>query len=67
MKRPDTYHHGNLRQALLEAVRALINEAGVEKLTLRSDGGVTVTHAAVQHHCTARSNKAMDLLHASSA
>lgn len=51
MKRPDSYHHGNLRQALLEAARGLINEAGVEKLTLREIARrAGVTTGAPYHH-----------------
>jgi AcrR family transcriptional regulator len=51
MKRPDSYHHGNLRQALLEAARGLINEAGVEKLTLREVARrAGVTTGAPYHH-----------------
>jgi AcrR family transcriptional regulator len=51
MKRPDSYHHGNLRQALLEAARDLINEAGVEKLNLREVARrAGVTTGAPYHH-----------------
>lgn len=51
MKRPDAYHHGNLRQALLEAARSLINEAGVEALTLREVARrAGVTTGAPYHH-----------------
>ncbi len=51
MKRPDTYHHGNLRQALLEAARVLIIEAGVEALTLREVARrAGVTTGAPYHH-----------------
>lgn len=32
---PGSYHHGNLRAALLQAAVELIREAGVEKLSLR--------------------------------
>jgi AcrR family transcriptional regulator len=35
MKKQDGYHHGNLRQELLQSARELINERGVEALTLR--------------------------------
>lgn len=35
MKRRDTYHHGDLREALLGAADSLLAEAGVEALTLR--------------------------------
>jgi AcrR family transcriptional regulator len=51
MKRPDAYHHGNLRQALLDAARALINETGVESLTLREVARrAGVTTGAPYHH-----------------
>jgi AcrR family transcriptional regulator len=51
MKRPDSYHHGNLRQALLDAARVLINEAGVEALTLREVARrAGVTTGAPYHH-----------------
>lgn len=36
MKKTDTYHHGHLREALLESARALVQEAGVDGLTLRA-------------------------------
>lgn len=35
MKKQDTYHHGNLREALLGAARTILQESGVESLTLR--------------------------------
>jgi AcrR family transcriptional regulator len=48
-KRP--YHHGNLRQALIEAALELIEEQGVPALTLREVARrVGVTHAAPQRH-----------------
>lgn len=51
MNRRDSYHHGHLRQALLEAARGLINEAGVEKLTLREVARrAGVTTGAPYHH-----------------
>lgn len=51
MKRPDAYHHGHLRQALLDAARALINEAGLEALTLREVARrAGVTTGAPYHH-----------------
>src|SRR5437667_2422178 len=46
-KRP--YHHGNLRQALIDAALELIEERGVSALTLREVARrVGVTHAAPQ-------------------
>ena len=51
MKRLDAYHHGNLRPALLEAARGLINESGVEALTLRAVARrAGVTTGAPYHH-----------------
>jgi AcrR family transcriptional regulator len=51
MQRPESYHHGNLRQALLEAARDLINEAGIEALTLRAVARrAGVTTGAPYHH-----------------
>src|SRR5438309_5059384 len=48
-KRP--YHHGNLRQALIDAALELIEERGVAALTLREVARrVGVTHAAPQRH-----------------
>jgi AcrR family transcriptional regulator len=48
-KRP--YHHGNLRQALIDAAVELIDEQGVPALTLREVARrVGVTHAAPQRH-----------------
>src|SRR5437660_6393584 len=48
-KRP--YHHGNLRQALIDAALELIEERGVSALTLREVARqVGVTHAAPQRH-----------------
>ena len=45
------YHHGALRQALLEAGLALLEREGPEKLTLRSLAtAVGVSHAAPAHH-----------------
>ena len=31
-----SYHHGNLRQALIDAALALLEEGGVEALSVRS-------------------------------
>jgi AcrR family transcriptional regulator len=51
MKRAQSYHHGNLRAALLEAARQLIREAGVESLTLREVARrAGVTTGAPYHH-----------------
>src|SRR5512140_2225427 len=46
-----SYHHGNLRAALLEAALEVIAEAGVEGLTLREVARrAGVSHAAPKHH-----------------
>jgi AcrR family transcriptional regulator len=48
-----TYHHGNLRQALLEAARALTAEVGIEGFTLREIARrAGVSHAAPYNHFT---------------
>ena len=45
------YHHGALRQALLDAGLALLEREGPERLTLRSlASAVGVSHAAPAHH-----------------
>jgi AcrR family transcriptional regulator len=47
----DSYHHGDLRRALLEAAAALVAERGVEGLTLREVARrAGVSHAAPYHH-----------------
>ena len=51
MSAKDTYHHGNLRRALLDEALALIAEKGVEGLSLREVASrVGVSHAAPYHH-----------------
>jgi AcrR family transcriptional regulator len=50
-RKPESYHHGNLRQALLEAARALAAEVGVDAFTLREVARrAGVSHAAPYHH-----------------
>ena len=45
------YHHGSLRQALLEAALAIIAEEGLSALTLRKAAGrAGVSHAAPKRH-----------------
>lgn len=45
------YHHGDLRNALLNSARTLANEVGADKLTLREVARHTgVSHAAAYHH-----------------
>lgn len=47
----DTYHHGNLRQALIEAGIRIINESGEEGLSLRKVASAcNVSHAAPYAH-----------------
>lgn len=49
MTRP--HHHGNLREALIEAGLALLREGGIEGLTLRRAAArAGVSHAAPAHH-----------------
>ena len=47
----DTYHHGALREALIDAAEALIREQGLEAFTLRECARrAGVSHAAPAHH-----------------
>ena len=47
----DSYHHGNLRQALIDAGIRLINESGEESLSLRKVAAAcNVSHAAPYAH-----------------
>ena len=47
----DSYHHGNLRQALIDAGIKLINENGEENLSLRKVAAACdVSHAAPYAH-----------------
>ncbi|TMB30329.1 MAG: TetR/AcrR family transcriptional regulator [Deltaproteobacteria bacterium] len=49
--RRQRYHHGNLREALVEAALALVEERGSPEFTLREVARrVGVTHAAPQRH-----------------
>src|SRR5258706_529025 len=51
MRRKRAYHHGNLRQALIDAALELIEQRGVPALTLREVARrVGVTHAAPHRH-----------------
>ena len=46
-----TYHHGDLKPALLDAVEQLVRERGVGQVSLRAVARrVGVTHAASSHH-----------------
>lgn len=50
-KTAKTYHHGDLREALIKAGRAILEKDGVEALTLRACARkAAVSHAAPQHH-----------------
>ncbi len=45
------HHHGNLRAALIDAALAILDEGGVEALTLRKAAArAGVSHAAPAHH-----------------
>jgi AcrR family transcriptional regulator len=48
---PDSYHHGALRAALIEAAEGLLQEGGVEAFSLRECARrAGVSHAAPAHH-----------------
>ena len=48
---PDSYHHGALRAALIEAAEALLREDGIESFSLRECARrAGVSHAAPAHH-----------------
>jgi AcrR family transcriptional regulator len=50
-----SYHHGDLRRALLDAAWRLVKKQGLEALTLREVARkVGVTHAAPYHHFPSR-------------
>lgn len=50
-KKKETYHHGNLREALLESALVLLKEAGLEALTLREVARrAGVSPGAPYHH-----------------
>lgn len=51
MKRPERYHHGNLRQALLDAAEELLVEDGIEALSWREIARrAGVSPGAPYHH-----------------
>ena len=50
-RRPRTYHHGDLRTAVLEEVRGIIREQGVSVVSIREAARrARVSHAAPSHH-----------------
>ena len=51
MEEKKSYHHGDLRSALLEAARVELEESGFEKFSLRKVAArAGVSHAAPAHH-----------------
>ena len=51
MARQKSYHHGDLRKALIDTGLAMLEEHGLEGLTLRKLAArVGVSHAAPEHH-----------------
>lgn len=54
-KKRDTYHHGDLRQALIDSARALLAEGGSAGLSLRAAArGAGVSQAAPYRHFASR-------------
>ena len=52
-----TYHHGDLREALLQAAKALIGEAGIENLSLRKLAErAGVSRTAPYHHFSGKND-----------
>jgi AcrR family transcriptional regulator len=50
-KRPDTDHHGSLREALLQAAERMLERDGIQGLTLRAAAREAgVSHAAPKNH-----------------
>lgn len=51
----DTYHHGNLRQALIDEAGKVLEHRGVEAISLRGLArALGVSHAAPNHHFSDR-------------
>lgn len=51
MPRKKTYHHGDLRNALLHAALTMVEETGLEQLSMRRIAAIVgVSHAAPEHH-----------------
>ena len=50
-KRPETYHHGSLNEALLQAAERILEREGIQGLTLRAAAREAgVSHAAPKNH-----------------
>src|SRR5262245_62298820 len=50
-KRPQGYHHGSLREALLQAAERILERDGIQGLTLRAAAREAgVSHAAPKNH-----------------
>lgn len=50
-RRPDSYHHGSLREALLQAAERILEREGIQGLTLRAAAREAgVSHAAPKNH-----------------
>jgi AcrR family transcriptional regulator len=50
-RRPATYHHGSLREALLQAAERILEREGIQGLTLRAAAREAgVSHAAPKNH-----------------
>ena len=50
-KRPETYHHGSLREAMLQAAERILERDGIQGLTLRAAAREAgVSHAAPKNH-----------------
>ena len=50
-KRPESYHHGSLRRALLQAAERILERDGIQGLTLRAAAREAgVSHAAPMNH-----------------
>ena len=55
MAKKTNYHHGDLKNALLDAALALLEETGLDSLSLRAVANrVGVSHAAPEHHFPTR-------------
>lgn len=50
-RRPETYHHGSLKKALLQAAERILEREGIQGLTLRAAAREAgVSHAAPKNH-----------------